>query len=447
MLSRILEKVRSHRTVLVSIAALMGNQVLAGALTAVGGLIQARYVAPDVLGYYSSFAILAGYLTFLHMGSLTALQRDYPYWLGKGDAERARDVTAVCQGWIVVVCWLTTLVYAVLVVAMLASGNYRAACGWASQLIATGLMFYALYLGCTYRTSREFVSWSKAASLTSLTSFLLVPLVVVMGFWGLCIRGAVPTALNTLLLYRRRPVKVRSRLNFRDLWGMVKFGLPMDMAGFLATSCTVSTMNSIVLKGYGAPMLGLFAFARVAETSMDQFGAAIQHVYVPRITHEMGATESVPACTRMALRATLGGTLFMLVVIAIGIWACEPFVRLVTPKYLGSVPIVRALLWIGLYPILLIPRAVLIAARKSMPVTVGSAAAFVCFVGLAFAALYFGFGPLWVAVAYLASRAVNVIVCYVGLWLELRRAVPAGQHGQVALEPVSAVASANTPAD
>ena len=56
------------------------------------------------MGYFSAFGILAQYLSFLCSGWISALQREYPYWIGKGDPERANRSVAVAEGWVLLIC-------------------------------------------------------------------------------------------------------------------------------------------------------------------------------------------------------------------------------------------------------------------------------------------------------------------------------------------------------
>ena len=165
-------------------------------LGGIGCLVQARFIDPKVMGYFGAFGILAQYLCFLHVGWLTTLHRDYPYWIGKGDPERANRIVAVAEAWVLLVCGSVGVLYSCLTLASLFVGNFMAATAWATQLVMASLSFYSLYLGATYRSAHEFVTWAKIGAVSSIVAFAMLPLVAWLGFWGLCIRGAAPAALS-----------------------------------------------------------------------------------------------------------------------------------------------------------------------------------------------------------------------------------------------------------
>ena len=234
---------------------------------------------------------------------------DYPYWIGKGEPERASRIAAVCEGWVLAIACLVAALYSCLAVGSLLLGESSAAAAWATQSVVASLSFYMTYLACTYRSANEFVTWSKIGAVTSVVSFLLLPLVALLGFWGLCIRAAVPASINGALLHRSRPVRIAPQWNLRELWRLIKFGLAMDISGFLATSCLTATMASLVASAYGLAVLGLFTFARLGETVVTQFAAALVSVFIPRIHQQMGMTDSLRHCALYSLRPTLAASL------------------------------------------------------------------------------------------------------------------------------------------
>jgi O-antigen/teichoic acid export membrane protein len=411
MLDKLRETIRSRKTTLSSVGALMSSQMLAVGLGGISCVVQAHFIQPDVMGYFSAFGILAQYLCFLHTGWISALQREYPYWLGKGDSERAKRSVAVAEGWVLLVCCGIVLLYSCLALGSLFLGNFKAAAAWATQLAMASFAIYTLYLGCTYRSTNEFVIWSKFTAVTSVVSFLLLPLVALLGFWGLCIRGAVPATLNGLLLHRSRPVRIAPQWDFRELWRMIKFGLTMDLSGFLATSCLTATMASLVAANYGLHMLGLFTFALLAETVVFQFTNSIVLVFVPRINQQMGKTESLRHCARYSVKPMLACFCVAAVLIVAGSILCQPLIGIFARKYIDSVPILRVFLWAGLTPVFAMPSYVLVAAKHTWVITIANVLTFVVFVTLAGAAVLLQFPAIYVAIAYVVGKMSNATLC------------------------------------
>ncbi len=407
-----------------SLVAMAGGSVAAAVLSAVGGVIQARLIDPRELGYFGSFAILAQYLAFMHLGSLTALQREYPYWIGKGEADRAGAVAAVALGWIRCV-WVGLLtVYLFIAGGCALRGDLRAAAGWAAQGLMQ-LQFYVLYLGCLYRSKSDFVTWARVGVLSAATSVATLPLVALLGFWGMCIRGAVPVLVSAALLHRLRPVKVRPTVNPRALWALIRFGLPMDIAGSLGTSGTTATLGAAVVWNFGPEALGYVTVARVGEGVIQQLGLMVSQVFVPRVNTLMGQTESFETCAKYLVRPTI---LAVAIVTAAALaWSalCGPLIAFLLPRYTAATSPTRILAWAGLYTAMLLPHHALMAGKYTRDV---AAMYLVSLVG--FAALLHFRGTVEVGLTqvlwgYTGARLLTGIVCWGLVW---RRVVLARQR-------------------
>jgi O-antigen/teichoic acid export membrane protein len=420
MLDRLRESIRRRKTTLSSVGALMSTQVLATGLGGVSCFIQARFIDPKVWGYFGTFAILTQYLNFLHIGWLTSLHRDYPYWMGKGDPQRAKRAVAVAESWVLLISCLVGALFLCLTVISLLLGNLMAAAAWASQMLIATSSFYTLYLNATYRTANEFVTWSKISAVSSVMSFLMLPVVAWLGFWGLCLRGTAPVAVGGYLLHRLRPVRVFPEWNFREFLGMLKFGLAIDLAGYLATSGTRATMGLLVATAFGDFTWGLFVFALNGELVVTQFSNAIAQVFMPRISQQMGITGDLRHCARYSLKPTLAGTCVALAVIVAANAVCQPLIAFVAPKWIPSIPIFRVFLWSGICPVLLIPSYALLAAKHTWPITVSNIACFAVFVAIGGAAVLLGSPFLLVAIAYLIGKLTAVAVCMIWLWLKMQ---------------------------
>lgn len=416
MLNRLIHQFRRRRSTVTSLGALMGSQTLTMVLGMVGGLVQARYIGPGIFGYFGTFGILAGYLSFLHLGSLTALQREYPYWAGKGDLERARHTAAVTQGWILVVCSGVFLLYLVLTLVSLFSGYYPAAACWAVQLLTSSVSFYLLYLGCTYRSTQEFTNWAKIGAFGSVLNFVLLPLVRFFGLWGLCIRSAIPALVSTVLLHRNRPVHIRPLWRPREFWELVKFGLPMDLAGYLATSGMMAVSNTLIRGYWDAKTLGLVMFARTAESAVHQMSCTVSNVFIPRLNAQMGKTEDLRQCARYAMKPVLAGLLMMGAAVTVASFLCRPMVQWLTPGYIDSVPYILVLMWAGLYPIMTIPNYVLAAGKHNYSTAVSFLTAFVVFVVLAGIVVLLKLSAVFIVVAYVIGKLSGTVAAGILLW-------------------------------
>jgi len=125
-------------------------------LGGLSGLVQARWLAPEILGEFRRFGILPSYLNIGLVIVHDGLSRQFPYLLGKGDKERALKVAGCAKWWYLMLCWVFSLFFAGLSLRSVIKGDYRAAVGWGAQIPWIWANIYGLYLGVMYRTSSEF---------------------------------------------------------------------------------------------------------------------------------------------------------------------------------------------------------------------------------------------------------------------------------------------------
>lgn len=62
-----LRAIRQSKTVH-TVAVFATGNMTAMLLGVIGSLVQARYIVPEDMGVFRTFGIVAGYLTFLHLG-------------------------------------------------------------------------------------------------------------------------------------------------------------------------------------------------------------------------------------------------------------------------------------------------------------------------------------------------------------------------------------------
>ena len=90
------------RSMLYLVGALVGGNLAGKLLRMAGGVLQARYAAPQVLGLFNGIGLVLGYAPFLQLGILNGLNRELPYYVGKGDRKRVMELAAAAQAW---ACW------------------------------------------------------------------------------------------------------------------------------------------------------------------------------------------------------------------------------------------------------------------------------------------------------------------------------------------------------
>ncbi len=392
-------------------------------------LIQVRFVTPTQLGTLQSYAIVTSYLTFMHFGTFTALQRELPYLVGQGKAGEAKKLAAVCQGWILLMASASVFTFVVMAVWSACQKDFTATSGWMVQAVAIFFSLYTGYLAVTYRTSAEFAVLAKTGVKVSLLSILTLPLLVVNAYYGMCLRNAINSCLQGLLLHLRRPLLVRPSLDWRVLKALISFGLPLSVFGYVETSLWSATQNYLVFTELGARGLGLLAFTLAAQTALLIVPQSINQIYMPRIAQQYGSCSDLRAIVRLCVKPTAASFSVSCMAVLCAWFCIKPACRLLTPKYIDAVSAVQWALLIMPLVSLRLPQYILIATRRRRAYALSTIIGFSIGIGLLILVLRAGFGLQAVVLAYLGGYLAMVVTSLIQIALALIRKSPTETDG------------------
>jgi O-antigen/teichoic acid export membrane protein len=86
-------------------------QMISNVARVISGLLIAKFVVPELLGTFNGIGIIMGYLPILQLGVMNGLNRELPYYFGKGEYEKAKGFASVSQSWEII---LSSISFAVL---------------------------------------------------------------------------------------------------------------------------------------------------------------------------------------------------------------------------------------------------------------------------------------------------------------------------------------------
>jgi O-antigen/teichoic acid export membrane protein len=409
----------SRRLILISISSLAGSGFISLALRFAGGMIQGRFVGPEILGYYTKYTILPSFLAFLELGVFTSLARQYPYYMGKGDKEQALDFASTALGWNNLVSVLLGVGFLIPCLYAMIRHDWMAALGWGTQVLIAPTTLYMNYLGSTYRNTSEFVNWSKGSIIVSVTSLVLLPLVMVWQFFGVCARNGIPSAVSAGYLHAKRPLRIKARLDVGTLRRMISFGAPLMVFGYLSVSLWDALTRAYILKMTDEKALGVYAFAGTICLALRMVAVSISQVFHPRIAALYGSSgNNVKKTFRYSLKCSAAGFAGMLPLLILTYWLVDPLLRNFLPKYVESIPIARYLCLWAVIPVIDLPSQVLIVAKKTK--AYGASVILGLLIFLFVLGVYdFSRQPLTLAgivLAYAVCKVVRVFIADVFAW-------------------------------
>lgn len=175
------------------------------------GFVTFRYIAPDHLGIWGTFSTFTVYATFLRLGIPNGMNRELPYYYGKGD-----KVTAMkCASTTLSYSLINTIVLFIVAVCIFSFFDFSKYEELSSDYFHTAIVFwivvliepYTTYLSGTYRTSDNFNRLSKLQIWKSILASITILLLVIWGFDGYLMRQLLISVFDPIYLHVYRPIK------------------------------------------------------------------------------------------------------------------------------------------------------------------------------------------------------------------------------------------------
>lgn len=328
-----------------TISIFAGGNLIAAVLSAISGLLYAQWITPEVLGEFSKYSILTGYLGFGLIFVHGALPRQYPYLIGKGEKEEAIKVASAAKWWYLVFSWCGTVIFIFFVSKSLINADYRSAVGWAAQIPAVWMTIYGAYLQVLYRSSGDFKKLSFIQVVSSSTAFILLIIVKLWGYWGFVARYAIQSYTSLYAHQYYVPEKIKSTFNFKRLVELAKVSLPLTIPSYIDTLFLTATINFFILTYLGEKDLGIYTLALTLQGMMFIFTRAIHQIFITKITIKFGETEDVFHCFKYAQIPTLLSFLASFTIAGVFTLFIGPILQVIVPKYIDSIPVLKILIW------------------------------------------------------------------------------------------------------
>ncbi len=406
------------------VTALAGGNVVASGLRMVGGFLTARATQPAVLGLFNGLGLVQGYAPFLLLGITNGLNRELPYYVGKGDHARVRELAAAAQAWAVLLGGLAAVALLGVAVWQLMLRQWALAAGWATNAITVFFLFYGTnYLQVTYRTRGDFARLAFVNVVQNTVLLAGVALVWWLAFYGLCLRALLGGIIQVSLLWYWRPVKVLPAWNLGHLRHLLKIGAPIFAVGM--TYAYWTTLDAtLVLHYLGTRGLGLYALVLMSGATLQLLPDALGQVLYPQMAEQFGRTGDVRAMVKSAVRPMAFSLLAMAPLVAVGWWLLPRVVNLLLPKYAEAIPAAQWALLTPAVACLAPVNNVYNVVRRQDLYAVATVLGMASYYGCLRWLLRGGSELVAFSQAMLVGRVIFLMASYTGLAIVLRQAKP-----------------------
>jgi O-antigen/teichoic acid export membrane protein len=401
-------------------SALAGSNFISAILGALGGLLVAVYLGPEETGLFRYFTIPLMYLTFLHLGTFDGLYRQIPFYYGQNQTDDINKIASASGAWNVFVTVIVSIIFVLLSLDSFFMNDTPAVYGWLTQVLVCWTIFYGGYLGATYRTLNQFPNLAKIQLSQSITAFILIFTIPFLGFYGLCIRAAIPSLLGVCVYHFFRPLKIKLHFDLNAFKSVIKIGMPLCFWGTLETSLWLALESTLLLKLAGIKELGLFSVAVVLREGLSVLTRSVHEVLMPRIIEIYSREKSILKASKSCIFFTISLILLMVVLIPLISFCLDYFVPVLIPKYIDGIEIMKVILWMGVVQAASLPLNVLFATGKAWLYGRGVLLGLVTFLVFSFLSSSYLGGMMAVVLGSLLGRIMRVLVCYCDLFFMVK---------------------------
>ncbi len=323
---------------LASISLFTGNRIACSAFHMIGGLLLVRLLEPSSLGLFNTVALANGYLAWLQLGIFNGLNRELPYFLGKGDEAKAHALASTAQAWALFLSGLSLAALCIVGIVFACMGKPWVAAACIANAFAGANGFYnTSYLNVTFRTRHDFIKLSFIEILFAVCSLLLIGLVWWKGFYGLCSRALLSAVIGIFLFHYFRPLRIPVKWVASEWKHLFKIGMPIYMVGQLYAWWSSVMTPSLIAWIEGTKMMGLFAFVTFVISASSILSMSASQVYYPRLV-EAYAKHGKPEILLSSLRRPILMLAALYLVLGAAGWLALPFaITLLAPNYREAV--------------------------------------------------------------------------------------------------------------
>ena len=333
-------------------------------VSGISGILQARWVGPEIFGQFQKYSILTTYLVICLVFVQDGLSRQYPYLIGQGKRAEALAVAAVAKTWYVGSMLLFCVILLVLSIRALLNGAYYAAIGWGAQIPVAVAMSYGIFLQTLYRRSLEFKQLSYNGLVASIIGFLSLYFVKIWGFVGLALKVDFLNISRVYLDARHVPIRVKMAWDFKTFCDLVKISVPLSLEGYIRTSFFTATFAYLVVTYCSTRDLGLYGVAAAFEGIGLVFVNALIQIFDVKMANKYGETESISSSVHSLLLPTIFGVICSIILALALCIVIGPFIRYFVPKYKDAISILYVMSFAMPVSILMMPTRLLRIALK-----------------------------------------------------------------------------------
>ncbi len=317
-------------------------------VTVIVALLTRRFLGPVQFGVWAFVQTILMYSEHSHLGTLSAVSREIPFYKGKNDAEKVDVIKNTVFSFSIVTSLVTSVAIAGYALWSKAKMPKELFVGFMVISAIIPLQRYNNLLVSLLRAYKRFFLAGRQAFLSAvLNAFLVAVLSYFYKLYGFMTGIGLSLLFNIVYIHCHEKMNFRFQMRRTELVGLVRYGVPLMLIAFLGTVFETSG-RLVITKWMGFEALGHYSIALLVMSYIYSIPNSISIVLVPNLHEKFGVRENKKDLKGYLEKAN---TVFSaLAVFLTGlVWFGGPImVQLFLPAYETGLPAMR-LLVLGMY--------------------------------------------------------------------------------------------------
>lgn len=325
-------------------------QLLATVIKIISGFVIIKLLLPEIFGLFSGVNIYLGYILLLNFGVINGLSRDLPFFTGKS---RYDKVNSLSSSVFVINCVISLSVFLVF---LFFSVKFYIEDNQLNSILYMGFSIIALlhisnkqFFPVLYRTNNDFNHLSKIYFYSSILGLFSLVFIYFYGLFGLLLRTIILSIFDFILLFHMKPVELKLKIDFQDVYSLFKTGIPIFFVGEL-NPLWYTLIGTIIINFLGPTEMGLFAFCLLILNSIMVIPSSISQVIYPRMAIMLGSGKSIKEILNFSKAPLLWLFIFLVFFSTFSALVVPTLISIFLENYSDAV---SASIWILLIPIFL----------------------------------------------------------------------------------------------
>lgn len=342
-----------------------GTNIIGRILALARGLIVAKFLGPHFFGIWNGLQLILNYSPYANLGLTNAMDREYPYYIGRKEEDRAEKLkdTAFSSG--LMMSLLFSVIITIVAFFLKEKIPRIAAVGLLVMAVASLLQMFVGYYRELFRLNKKIKSVNTVLILFASLDFIVsVLLVARLKLYALYI--SILFAYMAVIVYILSSAghHFRLRMELQALQHLLKIGLPLVLVDL--TSIALLTVDKLmILKFLNVTELGYYGIGNLVINFILYIPIAIQFVTYPYLLEQYGRAQEVTHLGQYLIPPTVFLSFFLPFLIGIILIFIHLPIKYFLSNFLPGLTAIKIIIGGAFfYSLIHLPSNFLIALRK-----------------------------------------------------------------------------------